>query len=66
MVCELGEVNKAWEEGRSTDGGHKECRFYGHKDICQNPLDKEQTNKANAPTVLNQLQWGKGNSSRGR
>lgn len=59
MISELGEVSKAWEEGCSTDGAHKECRFYGHKDIWQNPLDKEQTNKAKAASVLNQLQWGK-------
>lgn len=37
----------------------KNAEFTDHNDIRQNFLDKEETNKANLATVLNQLQLSK-------
>lgn len=34
----------------------KKAEFRGHKDIWQNPQDKDETNKATRATVLNQVQ----------
>ena len=59
VASDQGEVSKAWEDECTSDGGHKECRIDGHEDIWQNPQDKAQINKDNAPTVLNQLWLGK-------
>lgn len=37
----------------------KKAEFRGHKDIWQNPQDKDETNKATTATVLNQVQLHK-------
>lgn len=37
----------------------KNAEFMDHNDIWQNFLDKEETNKTNSATVLNQLQLSK-------
>ena len=53
MKNELGKSNVPL----TVDTENAECM--PHKDMWQNPQDKEETKKDNSAAVLNQLPWGK-------